>query len=278
MLADIWGRSGYSWKPGDFIRYFQYKIGPYQPDQYLYFPKEPFPLRYKNEVFNKLSEYAGYDIIKYLEFHYTAFPDHQDFLRFLNYELAERIKASSNKPRNLKFQSALNWVTERRQELQKIRENQLQQEVQLDVRNIIQNQPTASPEEIDSQIKILSGKLSSHIESIMSETELGIRDLTGSYVTGKIELNNRNHEGKLVQLLILLQLVKAPPQKSNVDQLFKKFSRTDIASILHLHFAAFKVPKINTIQREVGDQADRIKSTNLKVKKLEDALQEFFYQ
>jgi hypothetical protein len=45
------------------VPYFQYKIGPYQPDQYLYFPKEPFALRYKNEIFNKLHEYTGYDII-----------------------------------------------------------------------------------------------------------------------------------------------------------------------------------------------------------------------
>lgn len=39
--------------------YFQYRIGNYEPDYYLYFPKEPFRIQYKNEVFNKLREYSG---------------------------------------------------------------------------------------------------------------------------------------------------------------------------------------------------------------------------
>jgi len=54
MLASFGSRSAYSQATGSFVPYFQYKIGIYQADQYLYFPKEPFPLRYKNEIFNKL--------------------------------------------------------------------------------------------------------------------------------------------------------------------------------------------------------------------------------
>lgn len=41
----------------------------------MYFPKEPSAILYKNEIFNKLSEYTGYDIIRYLEFHYAAYED-----------------------------------------------------------------------------------------------------------------------------------------------------------------------------------------------------------
>ena len=75
--------TGYSRTPGGFVPYFQYKIGPYESDLYLYFPKEPYALRYKNEIFNKINEYTGFDIIRYLEFHYAPYGDKQDFLRFL---------------------------------------------------------------------------------------------------------------------------------------------------------------------------------------------------
>jgi hypothetical protein len=278
VLADFGERSAYTKTPGNFIPYFQYKVGPYQSDEYLYFPKEPFSLRYKNEIFNKLCEYTGYDIIKYLEFHYAAYPVSQDFLRFLQYEIAERSKGAVKKPRFPKLQSALSWVTEKKQELQKIQEEQLLGEIEHDVQAIIQNQPTATPQQVDNQIKALSEKLGDHIERVMSETEKGIRDLTGSFVTGNIELNNHNHEEKLIQLLILLQQVQAPPELARAEQLFKKFSNTDIAAILNLHFNAFKDEKLNTAQRKVGIQGERIKSTNSRVKKLTEALQEFFYQ
>lgn len=42
MLASFGGRSAYTKDPGSFVRYFQYKIGPYQSDQYLYFPEDPY--------------------------------------------------------------------------------------------------------------------------------------------------------------------------------------------------------------------------------------------
>jgi len=44
----------------DLIPYFQYKIGPYQSDYYLYFAKQPYLQVYKNEIFNKMYEYEGY--------------------------------------------------------------------------------------------------------------------------------------------------------------------------------------------------------------------------
>lgn len=43
ILASFGERSGYSKEPGGFVPYFQYQIGSYKADLYLYFPKEPFP-------------------------------------------------------------------------------------------------------------------------------------------------------------------------------------------------------------------------------------------
>jgi hypothetical protein len=91
MISDLFGRSADQRKPGGFTPYFQYKIGPYQSDYYLYFPKEPFAIRYKNEIFNKLNEYTGADIANYLEFHYLAYSDKQSFLKFLRYEVYARL-------------------------------------------------------------------------------------------------------------------------------------------------------------------------------------------
>jgi hypothetical protein len=278
MLADFGERSGNSKIPGNFNPYFQYKIGQYQADLFLYFPAEPFALRYKNEIFNKLNEYTGYDIIKFLEFHYSAYPDKNEFLRFMQYEISGRIKQKKvRKSLLIKLQSALTWATEKIQELKKLQDEQLRKEIEQGVKTIVQNQSVNSPQQIDNQIKTLSDQLSLHIEKVMVETEKGIRELTGSFSTGNIQLNNRNHEEKIIQLLILIGQVQAPPQVSRGEQLFKKFTASDIATVLHLHFDAFRDNKTNTLQKKVGEQSERIKASHPKVKKLSEALQEFFY-
>jgi hypothetical protein len=271
MLASFGNRSAYDKTPGSFVPYFQYKIGPYQTDQYLYFPKEPFAILYKNEVFNKMLEYSGYDIIRYLEFHYSEYPDQTDFLRFLNYEIFERLKKL---PNNIGLLSAQAWVSEKMDELKKVQQERIKQEVGQAVKEIVDRQPTASPEEMDRYVSALVDKF---MERASSELERGIKDLTGSFVTGNIELNNRNHEEKLIQAFILLQQVQAPPQVGKAEFLFKRFTASDLAAILHLHFGAFKNKKINTLQRDIGEQGPRINSNISKVKKLDEALREFFY-
>jgi hypothetical protein len=78
--------------------FFQYRIGKYQQDYYLYFPKEPLEVQYKNEIFNKIRQYSGYEISKYLSFHFDAFESKKEFLEFLKYETDERLQLNvSNK-------------------------------------------------------------------------------------------------------------------------------------------------------------------------------------
>ena len=55
-------RSPYAAKTTDFAAYFQYKIGDFQKDYYLYFRKQPYLQLYKNEIFNKMYEYTGYGL------------------------------------------------------------------------------------------------------------------------------------------------------------------------------------------------------------------------
>ncbi|MCD2424349.1 hypothetical protein LQ567_16335 [Niabella pedocola] len=282
MLATFGYRSAYSNTSGGFTPYFSYRLGNYQNDFYLYFQKEPFAIRYLNEIFNKLHEYQGFDIINYLEFHYNLYPEKADFLRFLQYEINDRLKKSGNRSR--KLVTALDWVAEKQlvmkeqfQEKAQQEQQDLKQELEMGLHTIIQNAESKNASNIDQQVKILSEKLSMHIDQIMKTTENGLSELTNSFTTGNIELNNRNHEERIVQLLILLQEVQAPSSLQKGEQLFKKFSDTDIAAILKLHFAAFKDRKINTLQKRVGDKGEVLNYKNPKVQQLIQALEEFFY-
>lgn len=61
------------------------------------------------------------------------------------------------------------------------------------------------------------------------------------------------------------------------EQVFKQFGAIDIAHILHLHFDAFKNKKVNTIQGNIKGAADNLNFKNREVKKLNEALEDFFY-
>jgi hypothetical protein len=128
-----------------FTAYFQYKTGAYQKDYLLYFPKDPFTRLYVNEIFNKLYEHDGYDIIKYLEFHYAAYENKPNFLRFLRSQISDRVKNSWV----LKLQSAHTWLEEKQQEYKSKQEARLREKIQSGVREIVIGQSAISLAEID---------------------------------------------------------------------------------------------------------------------------------
>lgn len=270
IIDSFGGRSGYSRGDKTFVPYFQYKIGDYQSDYFLYFDKQPHRRLYTNEIFNKLNEYNGYDIIRYFEFHFENYPDKEDFLRFLSYEISERMKLVSEN-RRLKLQSASDWVTEKKKETQHVR----QQEIEKEVQAILQNQPSSSNGNVEKEVQVLSEKLTNYIETLVTGAEKSMQEITRSFTTGNIQLNNRNHENKLIQLLILLNETK----DAGTEQLFKKFSLSDIAAILHLHFDAFNDKKLNTVQKKVAEQQQAVYTTKSeKIKALAKALSDFFYE
>jgi len=51
----------------------------------------------------------------------------------------------------------------------------------------------------------------------------------------------------------------------------------DLASILHLHYRAFKGKQINTVQAKISQTSEDLKINDPKVQKLTKALTEFFY-
>jgi hypothetical protein len=111
----------------------------------------------------------------------------------------------------------------------------------------------------------------------MTDTEQRMEALTGAFLTGNIELNNHNHQEKLIQLLILISSIQAPKDIAKGKQVFKRFSFTDLASLLHLHFEAFKNKKLNTIQVNIKERNETLNCKNPKVQKLTEALRDFFY-
>jgi hypothetical protein len=272
MIADLFGRSGNYKTPGTFIPYFQYKIGIYQSDHFLYFQREPFGLQYYNEFFNKLNEYIpGHD------FHFSAYSDKQGFLKFLQHEISGRLKQGNGKARSQKLETAQEWVLEKLQELKSVQKAALQQEIKQGVQEMLPAARQANPEEIDNIAQALSQKLSERIEQIMAGTEERMLSITDSFVTGNIDLNNQNHMVKVIKLFKLFKDVQAPAEKARAEQLFRRFSDTDIAAILRLHFADFKSKQPNTIQVNIKKADESIPDKSPKVKKLEAALQDYFY-
>lgn len=264
VLADFGFRSANSSNPGGFIPYFQYHIGPYKRDYYLYFPKEPFARRYKNEIFNKLFEYDRTDAKKYLTFHYVAYPDKGDFLGFLWDEITERLDHRPSKTQALKLQAALDWVTEKAAEYQAEQEQELRQ----DLKDIIGRQATSSPEETDRQINAVVEKLVPAAEKLLS-----------GYLTGNIRVTNPKYLQSIIQFFFVLQNVQHIDRNRKVkDRLFTSFAATDLAILLRLCFADFKEKQLNTIQKEIAKANDTIKTDSEKYKRLDKALQEFFFE
>jgi hypothetical protein len=279
VLADFGERSGYSKMPGNFTPYFQYKIGDYQPDYYLHFPREPFALQYQNEIFNKLNEYKGYDIISFLEFHYEAYTDKKSFLRFFRYETTDRLKHRLSASRQQKMQSALDWVTEKLQERQAEQQTLLKQQLEQDVRDVLSQEPSPAnnPEALERFVELITGKVNVSMQKLIAETEEKISAVTDVLPSGRIELNNQSQQEKLIQLFILLRTLMAPAHISKTEQLFVKFSDSDLATILQMHFSAFKSLKINTVQRKIGEANEMLDHKNPGVQQLNQAMQAFFY-
>jgi hypothetical protein len=251
MLADFGFRSPHFLRKYEFTPYFQYKIGKYQPDYFLYFPRQPYVQLYKNEIFSKLSEYSGFDVDHYLEFHYSAFDDKKEFLRFVRYETSERIKwLAARKPSayRLCLETALTWANEKEAALPGI--------------------PPVSLPAVPASTSLLSLE-----EAFTTTIEPKMTELLQS-LSGNIVLNNRHHTNRIIQVFILLKDMKAPGKTH--QPLFKAFSATDIVALLR-QFDEFKDLKINTIQGKVTAANDELDLNDPKIQNLSKALTGFFY-
>jgi hypothetical protein len=224
--------------------YFQYKIGPYQRDLFLYFQQEPSWLRYKYEAFDKMNSMAGYDIPRFLDFHYSAYPDKEDFRRFLRYEITARVASLKKHPKyaDHEYEVVLNWLQE---------QEQLEQ--------LEAAKKSAAP--------VTNGddRVSDLLEEKLAETHRSF--------AGKIVINGPQQLERFIKLLILVKDLRAPGKE--VETLFSSFSTTDLSAILR-QFTELHDHKINTLQKKIAECNEAMRR-DARVGPLEEALTRYFY-
>lgn len=113
MLADL----GFRWdrRHKDFTPFFQYKIGRQQPDNYLYFKKAPDNIQYTDAIINHLLKCNSvYEMESFLDFHYRAYGDKKEFLRFLYWTAKLELPALSHTESRLRLLTVLDWVESHR--------------------------------------------------------------------------------------------------------------------------------------------------------------------
>ena len=139
-----------------------------------------------------------------MEFHYEKYQDKNDFLRFLLYEVGQRIKLAPSTSHKLKLETVGESISEKQGEHLSLQKQQLKDDIEGDVRSVLEARSVMPTIYTETAVNLLSEKLGSRIEQLMSETEQRMEALTGSFMTGNIELNNHNYQEKLIQLLILI--------------------------------------------------------------------------
>ena len=261
----------YENKPGKFVPYFQYEIGPYQEGFKLYFPEMPRATRYYNTIFLTLVNYQAHDATRFMEYHYNEYPDKEKFLRFLKEELKFRLAQCEPGAQTnyvVICTISLEWIEEKLTGLQT-------------------PSPSAPPplplpvnipsfDQFGSQ---LCNNLDSKIAGIMEKAESKIMHLVGQYESGNIEIANLHMKEKLIILLLCLKNLCAKPARKNKpgDPLFTKMELNDIAQILHLHFAPYKGLKIDTIEKRIYEVNNNLKTNEAHYEELYKALQKFFF-
>ena len=262
-------RNSYDLRAGEtFTPYFQYQIGDYQSDHYLYFKTQPTKGLYTGEVFQKMYEYQGYDLIRYIEFHYEAYEDKQDFLRWLRHEtLREQRLMRSYRyffwmrfPKfKARLQTTLAWVEEEEKRLNP------------------GNEGVAVPGANGANTSGADGAYTPGNDGsawVVDRIDKGVAEVLHAH-SGKIVLYNQYHAVRLIQFLILLKDAQTGGKKQPVH-LFKSFSDTDMAAVLR-QFEIFGDKKTNTLQVKIGEAKAELDLNDPAVKKLNLALTEFFF-
>ena len=221
--------------------YFQYKIGAYQKDHFLYFRKEPSWLRYKVEAFDKMIAMSGYDITRFLDFHYAAYSDKEDFLRFLRYEIEGRIATLKKYPKENvpAYPVILKWLDEK--------------------------QPL-------EPAKKVAATDTNGLDAVSDLFEHSLAEMGRGYF-GNIVIREPRHMERLIQLLIVLKDLRAPGKKG--EALFADFSTTDLAAILR-HIAELRDYKVNTLQKKIGENNEAMRD-DPRVVALQEALTRYFF-
>ena len=224
------------------IPYFQYKIGSYQKDHFLYFRREPSWLRYKCEAFDKMTAMSGYDILRFLDFHFNAYHDKDDFLRFMRYEITGQLAYVAKHPKYAVpgHKVILKWLAEKEA--------------------LETAKTTVAPATNGNE------RVSDILEEKMAEVQRSF--------AGKIVIDRPQQMERFIQLLILLKELRAPGRSG--EMLFSSFSTTDMAAILR-QFTELYDYKTNTLQKKIAESASAMRYDE-EANQLREALTRFFFE
>jgi hypothetical protein len=223
------------------IPYFQYKIAPYKSDHFLYFRREPSWLRYKWEAFSKMNSLKGYDIPRFLEFHYSAYPDKEDFRRFIRYEIEALVAYIRKHPKvaDHEYEVVLKWLAEKDQEAAAI-------------------------------TKVVSANRGD--EGVSELVQENLAELH-RFFAGKIVINGPQQLERLIRLLIVVKDLRAPGRAG--EALFSTFSTTDLAAILR-QFTELREYKVNTLQKKIAE-CNAAMRNDPRIGPLQEALTRYFF-
>lgn len=280
---------------GGFTPYFDFRIGKYQDDYLLYFPKLPKTQLYYNSIFLKLYAYNAHDAVKYITFHYNAYPDKLDFLLFLQRELQHRLETYLNNGKGsdiARWRSlskiGLQWAEDKINEIkdrQKIQvynqfiKNDLTVIIKNELQNSTHDYSAVSNDSINELTRQITENLKYKLDAIVETTGNHLEQLTGQYETGDIELVNYQLKDKLIGLFICLKNLTFKPRakKTGETPLFSKIGLGDIAKLLRLNIVPFKGYKADTVEKSVYAVNNSYNSEDTANKELDKALQKFFY-
>jgi hypothetical protein len=263
-LLGIFGfrRPGFLHRNDPYVAFFQYRIGPDQCDYYLYFESPPKKFGYRNEVFRKMREYNGHDLICFIEFHYKACEDKDGFISWIKYETLEQLNFLQPEGRSKvgfmtekgRMEAMLLWAQEEGKKLQAIAQ--------------------LPPPEMTQVPEIIQGSVAEGKQDPVDKIEEEISALLRTH-QGRIDLlYNEHHMKKVIQVLSLLQDLREPGKKGL--PLFKNFTDMDMAALLR-QFVQFGDYKTNTLQVKISGIKSEMKLNDPALENLVKALQDFFF-
>lgn len=173
----------------------------------------------------------------------------------MEYTSEERLKKGTSKENAARLNLILKWVNNQRDNLKELSTGGSSEENHLKVSE--------------------TGSVINHPGYL--EVASLIENLQDNYASGKISLYEKRHMDRLMELFYLLQVLQVPSHESQekVD-VFKGFTITHIATIFRLHFEKYNGFQLNTVQKDFTEISKKVKNEAPAIRKMNQALQEFF--
>ncbi len=291
-------------KRGDFTIFFEYKIGRYRDDYFLYFNKIPSGVAYRNAIFNKIYKLSDLQIEEFLAFHYEKYDNKNAFLRFLYSELYNRLEVEEITQKNdylnyrnaidgyytkmlVKYTHAFKWVNDmfeqnRLENIEFFYNNFLLGHIKTIIENHFnsENCPKISISEMSELNKEVKRTINAELLKIQDQSSIiELLDLLKS----KEGKGNIHGDYKAIELLKYFLIALKGFYFSKDDQssikLFDKFSDKDVSLILINNLALYKNnpdKKPETLRKEIQRMSTDYRKNQKLISIIDVAIQQVY--